>query len=116
LAESMALGIPTIASAYSGNVDFQNPNNCFPIGVESARVGQGAGPYEAHELWCEPSIDSAINALRTMVDDEAGRLQIVHEAQQTALAIFDPAVIATQVRKLLQNHFEVSKCDASTSL
>lgn len=115
LAESMAIGIPTIASAYSGNVDFQNSSNCLLIEVEPARVGQGDGPYEAHELWCEPCEGSLMNALRTLVNDRERGLEIAQEGQQAVFTMLNPAVLARQVRKLLENHLEVAKCGASTN-
>ena len=73
MAEAMFLGKPTIATAYSGNVDFMKPDNSYLVPYQLVELGQPYPPYEAHNVWAEPDVDAAAAHLRAVFDapDEA---------------------------------------------
>ena len=54
MAESMVLGKPVIATAYSGNLDFMTEENSFLVPYSWTEVPRGAGPYPAGARWAEP--------------------------------------------------------------
>jgi glycosyltransferase involved in cell wall biosynthesis len=64
LGEAMALGKPVVATAYSGNLDFMEPDNSFlvPHGFSPVR----GGPYPSTCSWAEPDLVAAAAALRTV--------------------------------------------------
>jgi glycosyltransferase involved in cell wall biosynthesis len=62
--EAMALGIPTIATAYSGNLSFMTPENSWLIPAGRSTVPTGCGLYPAGSIWAEPDLDAAAVALR----------------------------------------------------
>jgi glycosyltransferase involved in cell wall biosynthesis len=76
LAEAMWLGRPTIASGYSGNLDFMNDDNSLLIDFELVNIERGEGVYPAIAKWADPNLDQAADALRRVADDAslAGRL------------------------------------------
>ena len=68
LAEAMAFGRPTIATAYSGNLHFMSDANSFLVDAREVPVGPGAGPYAADATWAEPDLQHAATMLRFVVE------------------------------------------------
>lgn len=64
LAESMALGTPVIATAYSGNTDFTTPRNSYLVDWTPTRVGPECEIYPAEGTWAEPDLDHAAELMR----------------------------------------------------
>jgi glycosyltransferase involved in cell wall biosynthesis len=64
LAESMLMGKPVIATGWSGNADFMNSANSFPVNYTLAPVGAGAEPYAPDQQWAEPDLDHAVLLMR----------------------------------------------------
>ena len=69
LAEAMSLGIPVIATAYSGNLDFMTPENSFLVDYSTGHVPAGAQPYPAGTPWADPDLDAAAGHMRRVVED-----------------------------------------------
>ena len=65
--EAMAMGLPTIGSRWSGNLDFMHDGNSFLVDGEVVPVAGGAQEhtpiYAGHE-WFEPDHDSLVAAMR----------------------------------------------------
>ncbi len=68
MAESMALGKPVIATAYSGNLEFMNDENSFLVPFSWAQVPEGAGPYPVGARWAEPDVGAAAAMMRLVVE------------------------------------------------
>ncbi|MEJ7590778.1 MAG: glycosyltransferase family 4 protein [Planctomycetaceae bacterium] len=64
IADAMAHGKPVIATGWSGNMDFMNFSNSFPVDYELVELDVNAGPYQAGEIWAEPSVEHAAELLR----------------------------------------------------
>ena len=73
IADAMALGKPVIATGWSGNTDFMDVSNGFPVSYALVEIEENVGPYQEGELWAEPSIEHAAELMRFVVDhrDEA---------------------------------------------
>jgi glycosyltransferase involved in cell wall biosynthesis len=69
LAEAMWLGTPTIATRYSGNVDFMDDACALLIGFDRVRVEGGQGVYPPSATWAAPDLDEAAGAMRSLVSD-----------------------------------------------
>lgn len=69
IAEAMSQGKPTIATNYSGNTDFMNERNSFPVRYTLTEVGATIGPYDAASVWAEPDIEQAAYFMRQVVAD-----------------------------------------------
>lgn len=67
-AEAMALGIPVIASNYSGNLEFMDAQNSILIATKTLKTERAFGPYPAGTVWGEPDLDAAIDAMRNICD------------------------------------------------
>jgi glycosyltransferase involved in cell wall biosynthesis len=68
MAESMALGKPVIATAYSGNLEFMNDENSFLVPFSWAQVPDGAGPYPVGTRWADPDVGAAAELMRTVAE------------------------------------------------
>jgi hypothetical protein len=71
LAEAMYFGRPTIATRYSGNLDFMTERNSYLVDCELRPVGPGHEPYPPDAEWAEPELDQAAALMRRVVDDPA---------------------------------------------
>ena len=74
LAEAMYLSKPVIATGYSGNLDFMNNENSILIGYRLIPVGEGNYPHSDGQVWAEPNVEEAVEAMAKLVDHpEFGR-------------------------------------------
>ena len=74
--ESMASGVPVIATDYSGNAMFfeDMPNlkdKCtFPVSYKLVQIEKSSGPYTKGNHWAEPDHNSAVKAMRKASKNE----------------------------------------------
>jgi len=83
LAEAMWLSTPTIATRYSGNLDFMNDDNSLLVDATLVNVERGEGVYPPTAQWAEPDVDHAITAMRSIVGDAALRSRLASAGRQT---------------------------------
>lgn len=76
IAEAMSLGKPVVATGYSGNMDFMDESNSFPISYEKVAVGDNAYPYLPNSTWAEPNLIEAAQILKRLANDTALKQQI----------------------------------------
>ncbi len=69
MAESMALGKPVIATAYSGNLDFMTPETAYLVNHTMVPVGRGNDPYDPRSRWADPDLDQAAAYMREIFDN-----------------------------------------------
>lgn len=71
--EAMLLGKPTIATAYSGNMDFMTADNSYLVRYDRVELAQDADPYPRGAVWAEPDLDHAASLMRAVYEnrDEA---------------------------------------------
>jgi glycosyltransferase involved in cell wall biosynthesis len=94
MAEAMALGKPVIATDWSGNTDFMDASNSFPVRYELTEIERNVGPYQAGETWAEPSVDHAAELMRFVVDHpsearargQQGRLALSRDYSEQSIA------------------------------
>ena len=95
LAEAMLAAKPTIATAYSGNLDFTLPGETLLVSAPVRPIRDGeflyAGPAQA---WGEPNLEEAASAMRTLYTDRTlaeqlgrrGRERVIKDCSLDALA------------------------------
>jgi glycosyltransferase involved in cell wall biosynthesis len=80
-AEAMLLGVPVIATNYSGNTDFTTPETALVIDYDLVPVADGEYPGGEEQFWADIRVDDLAAAMRKLVDEpetckklsEAGR-------------------------------------------
>jgi glycosyltransferase involved in cell wall biosynthesis len=106
LAEAMAMGVPTLATAFSGNLDFMDETCALMVPAVQTPVEDPQGIYRG-QTWAEPDLDAAARALtRLRVDASlgrrlaaAGRRQVAERLSPEAWLLTLPAALQAAVRR-----------------
>ena len=87
MAEAMLLGKPTIATGYSGNLDFMTPHNSYLVKYDRAVIAEATWPYPQGCEWAEPSVEHAAELMRRVFDhpEEAKAVAERGRAEVTSL-------------------------------
>ena len=98
--EAMAMGLPCLATNWSGNTEFMLPGNSFLIpidGLEEVREGAFKGHF-----WASPSVHGLRQLMREVFThrDEAGRVGQRGRAHVTEL--YNPAAVGRRVLRELR--------------
>jgi glycosyltransferase involved in cell wall biosynthesis len=70
ISEAMTLGVPVIATGYSGNMDFMRTGNSLLVPGTRVRVGDGAEGYSPTASWMDPDISQAAQYMRYVYENE----------------------------------------------
>jgi glycosyltransferase involved in cell wall biosynthesis len=100
IAEAMLLGVPVVATAWSGNADFLNPRTGFPVRYRLRKIAEGEYPWAAGE-WAEPDLDHAAMLMRQLYEGAGARLALVKAAQKTVTDLFSRDEIGKKLRNRL---------------
>ncbi len=78
LAEAMGMGIPTIGTAYSGNLDFMTElNSCL---VDYSLIDMGPDEYHRQtQRWADADVDQAAYYMRKLCADDVFRSRIARQ-------------------------------------
>ncbi len=96
LLESMALGLPVIATAWSGNMSFMKHTNSCLVGYDLTHyAGEDAkdGPDQLIKkaIWADPHIDEAADWMRKLAGDRTLRERIGSQAKHDATLYHEAA-------------------------
>ncbi|WP_153022793.1 glycosyltransferase family 4 protein [Rhodanobacter thiooxydans] len=82
LAESMRLGKPVVATAWSGNVDFMDERNSLLVDYELVPVETGQYSHSQGQRWAEANIEQAATCMRRLVDEPGLAERIGNQARK----------------------------------
>lgn len=114
MAESMALGKPVIATAYSGNMDFMSPETAYLVGWSKGTVPPDCAPYPAGATWAEPNLDEAARLLRRVFEHPDEAAEVGRRARMAVETRHGPEQRAAFVRERF-NAIEVERVNALTA-
>jgi glycosyltransferase involved in cell wall biosynthesis len=102
LAEAMSLGMPAVATGYSGNTDFMTAENSFLVDYELTQVGPGGEHYPAGGTFAEPDVEQAAALLREiwLNPDQARRRG--HRGRDEVRRSLAPEVVGAAARRRLE--------------
>jgi len=83
IAENMLAGNLVIATGYSGNMDFMTAENSYLVDYTIVPLEEGNYPYWVGQWWAEPSVDSAVWALREAYEDKNKASQLAKNAKDS---------------------------------
>lgn len=63
LAEAMAMSKAVIATNWSGNTDFMNSKNSYPVDFKLSRIEGDHGPYRRDNVWANASINHTVEIM-----------------------------------------------------
>lgn len=114
--EAMSLGVPVVATGYSGNLDYMSAQNSILIGFDLVPVGEGISEYPSNTVWAEPRIAEAAEIMKRLFDDEiyrdsvasAGRESIWTSSANTDAGRF----IMSRIQELSQKKDKLAEDDS----
>lgn len=101
LSDAMARGTPTIATGYSGNMEFMTPTTSLLVPYELIPVGADAEPYDPTALWAEPDAEKAAHSMRALFEDEQLGQGIASAAKEHVIAHHSIEAAAESLRSTL---------------
>jgi SAM-dependent methyltransferase/glycosyltransferase involved in cell wall biosynthesis len=101
IAEAMTLGKPVVVTAYSGNMDFTTPANSFLVKYKLVEIDRDYGPYRKGWTWADPDLGHAAELLRSAYKNIDLAAAIGTRAREDIRQLFQPRVVAKQLRERL---------------
>jgi glycosyltransferase involved in cell wall biosynthesis len=98
LAEAMYMGKPTIATGYSGNLEFMNETNSILVSYQLVQIGQSDYPNAEGGHWAEPKIVEATLAMRKVLEDSDFREKLGAQASLYMKRHHSYAIVASIIR------------------
>ena len=102
-AEAMLLGVPVIATDYSGSRDVLHRDTGFPVACRTVPVPPGAYPWSEGAVWAEPDLADAARQMRRIVADPATARARARLARARMHEEHAPAIIGARYRARLQH-------------
>ena len=102
MAETMLMGKPVIATGYSGNLDFMNPDNSYLVRYKRRASEVDHPPYPKGAIWAEPDLDHAAELMRYVVDHPAEAAATGARAKAELERTLSMEAYAERVRKRLR--------------
>ncbi len=98
LAEAMAMGKAVVATNWSGNTEFMNNKNSYPVDYELIELKQDYGPYRKGNYWADPSLHNTEANIKSVVENTCKHnLAINNEARKTILKSISQKKISKQI-------------------
>jgi len=101
MAEAMLLSKPTIATSYSGNLDFMTPDNSYLVDYTRAVIEDDTPPYPKGCVWAEPSVAHAAELLRRVYDRPDEARAKGERARAELLELLSPAAAGARMKARL---------------
>jgi glycosyltransferase involved in cell wall biosynthesis len=111
--ETLANGIPVIATDYSGNVDFfsvlpEMKNKCvFPVDYALVELEENHGPYSAGNHWANPDNDKAVKYMRQVVMNDCKNIYGTEIAKQIE-SEFGAKAVGEKIKKMILESLPVA--------
>ena len=108
-AEAMALGKPVIATGYSGNMDFMNQDDGFPVSYRLVEVNGDYGAYKKGNMWAEPDLDEAADYMRYIFENGDKTAAVGTRGMDYIKKYFNKNIIGEKYKKRLNKIYY--ECD-----
>lgn len=101
--DAALLGVPVIATATGGCMDFLDPESSWLVPGDTVAVGPGSAPYPPDATWCEPDLEVAVAHLRAVAADPGGARATAEVARARALDTYDERMCVDLLRQRVQD-------------
>lgn len=102
MAEAMLRGKPVIATGYSGNMDFMNAANSYPVRYRLTSIGHPYGPYQKDFVWAEPDIDHAAELMRYVYENRDTARAVGARAREDVAKQLNPHAVGMLMQDYLR--------------
>lgn len=87
MAEAMLNHTPVIATAWSSNVEFMDPDTACMVPCRMQTLGKDLPPYKKGNRWAEPDIGKAAEYMKRLFQDRTYREELAKRAYSSAAAV-----------------------------
>jgi len=101
LAEAMMLGVPAVATGYSGNLDFMTEANSYLVRYRETIVRRRDGPFDIGSVWADPDIDDAADKLKAIYADYGRAQEKAARAKLDVENTVSVAAVAKRIKEIL---------------
>jgi glycosyltransferase involved in cell wall biosynthesis len=105
LAEAMKAGIPTMATEYSGNLDFMNSDNSYLVDFNLEPISETRrSPYSAFGgMWAQPKFESFSQQIDEFIFKPEQRMLRIAKAKETIDNEFSEMSITSKMKNILRS-------------
>ncbi|MDM7945049.1 MAG: glycosyltransferase [Oceanibaculum nanhaiense] len=101
-AEALALGLPVIATGWSGTADYLTAETGFPVDYTLIPLPPGAYPFAEGQHWAEPDIGHAARLLQQVADDPVTARAVATRGQARVRREYSPEAAGRRYRARLE--------------
>jgi glycosyltransferase involved in cell wall biosynthesis len=101
-AEALSLGVMTIATAYSGNLDFMDSQNAVLVGGDPYYLSSDVGPYPYGTKWINPSVQLAKAEILRFCHDNGHAKLLMSNALRTSQKKLSAQSVGQVISQLLR--------------
>ena len=98
--EAMAMGLPVIATNWSGPTEYLTEANGYPLAVEPNLVPVREGAFKGH-LWAQPSVAHLRQLLRRVLTHRDEARAKGEQARRDMVERFSPQVLGARIQELV---------------
>ena len=105
----MLLSKPVVATGWSGNMEFMDPQSSALVGYRLIPARDPRGTYDVpHAVWADPDLTDAVGHLQRLADDQMERKALGARARETAQSRLGLGPFRTALAALLglEDHFD----------
>lgn len=100
--EAMAMGLPTIGTRWSAQVDFMNDDNSYLIEIEKLSLIDQSMPFFYHgHRWAQPSVDHLKKLMRKIYENQDEAKNIGNKARDYILSNYSQEKVAKMIYQRL---------------
>jgi len=108
--EAMAMGLPTIGTRWSGNLEFMNDDNSYLINIDGLEEVSGASlsqlpMYKGHR-WAVPSVTHLQELMRYVFENREEAKAVGSQAREHILTHYSQPVVAAKILAHLNQRLE----------
>lgn len=100
-AEALSLGVMTVATSYSGNLDFMNSSNSILVPGKTYALSSDIGPYPDGTKWINPSVELAKMGILKCCNDETYAKSLMANALRMSREQLSAQSIGSIISQLL---------------
>lgn len=82
MAEAMQVGTPVIATNWSANTEFMNPDVACMVDYQLIEIEKDIGPYKAGNRWADPDISQASQYMRKYYENPVLKSELSKKAKE----------------------------------
>jgi glycosyltransferase involved in cell wall biosynthesis len=101
MAEAMLLGVPVVATAYSGNMDFMRPENACLVRWRETVLRHAEGPFQPGTVWADPDIAHAAEFCDWASRDRAAANCLARQGAKDVASLLSASALAARLPQLL---------------